>query len=366
VKPHSWSTIARLGVRVLVVMPAAVLFLLPLTARAQVVGGLEFAEGTAIVAEFGGGSSTASATVTLVNRGAATAVAFSAILEDEDGQDVSGSVSIAPNPGVLDARSVTRVVLTITSSSPGTEAFGQVVVTPTIGGLPAIAPMEVGPPVSRSFQPELIAFAAGVIALAFVWIRAIFLGWGTDETFSLSDKMGQPGWSFSESWASTLTVALAVVGTVAASSVLPPEPLRMSTIGYIGLSLFFGGLTVFAPIVYVAFRSHHPVTDPDEHSSTHGYVGGFLAAAAVTLWAAFGQLFTLGVAADEIAVRYSLKSFARWGMVGAVVIAGFLVVRYAWTSIPWTISDQKVDVVEMVDGVQETRTEGSPRPWSLL
>jgi hypothetical protein len=365
VKPHFGSGLARRGARVIVIIGAAAVCLLPLGARAQVAGGLEFAEGTSVVVEFAGGSSTAFATVTLIDRGAATAVAFSAILEDEDGQDVSASVSIAPDPGVLAQGSVTRVRLTITSSSPGTTAFGHIVATPSIGGQAAVAPMETGPPVSRTFQPEMIAFAAGIIAIAFVLIRAIFLGWGTDESFSLSDTMGKPGWSFSESWASTLTVALAIAGTVAASTVLPPEPLRLSTVGYVGLNLFFGGLTVFAPLVYVAFRSHHHVDDPTKHSSTHGYVGGFLAAATVTVWAVFGQLFTLAVAADEIAVRYNLKSFARWGVVGAVVVAGYLVVRYAWTSIPWTISDQKVEVFETIDGVT-TQIEDPPRSWSLL
>lgn len=357
----------RAALRALVVSAGLLaLFASPLTAHAQGVGGVQFPEGSFVAVEFGGGSSSAATTVTVVNRGASTAVAFTAVLEDENGQDVSGSFSIAPEPAVLDENSVTRVVLTITTVAPDERVFGQIVVTPTIGGAPAIAPMSAGPPVSRTFQPELIAFATGVIALAFVWIRAIFLGWGTDESFSLSSKMGQPRWSFSESWASTLTVALAVLGTVAASSVLPPSPLRMSTIGYVGLSLFFGGLTVFAPLVYVAFRSHHHVDDPSTHSSTHGYVAGFLGAAVITLWAAFGQIITLAIAADEIAVRYNLKTFARVGLIGAVLVAGMLVIRYAWTSIPWTISDQKVDAIETVDGIETTTSRDDPRPWSLL
>jgi hypothetical protein len=134
-----------------------------------------------------------------------------------------------------------------------------------------------------------------------IWVPAglavaiILFSWSRSKA-GLGDKLGPPGWSFGNSWASSLTAALVLFQTFFGQNLLPASGTFMSGTMYGSLAAMFGGGLVAAPLIYLATGSY---VKTGEDVQTQGRVWGFLIAAAMVLWAVIGQLAeTLMLALD--------------------------------------------------------------------
>jgi hypothetical protein len=102
-----------------------------------------------------------------------------------------------------------------------------------------------------------------------------------------------PKWSF-DSWATTLTAAGGILGTVLGAATLPEIPREIDKETLVRLNLLFGLLVVVGPFVFEAIRN--PTVSPAAQDA--GYTGWnltLLLACAITGGAVFGELATLGV-----------------------------------------------------------------------
>lgn len=141
----------------------------------------------------------------------------------------------------------------------------------------------------------------------------------------LGEAMGPSQWSFSSSTATNLTVVGSVLGTVLSSTVLPDYPHYMTKQSYIVLSLLFGVLVALAPLLY-NFCCKPTKPDPTNTSLVllEGTVWLFLLADAITIWAVFGQLSTLGSLFYEFAARRLISNasaYCTWIVAGGVAFS---------------------------------------------
>jgi len=129
----------------------------------------------------------------------------------------------------------------------------------------------------------------GALAVSFVCVATRIRSFRRNIIgFQCGKEMGPPDWDFKSSWASTLTVAGAVIGAIVAEPDLFPESPTLSRAAYSGLSILFALMAVLAPLFYSAFRI---VRKPVALVPFRGRVWAFLVASAITLWAACGELF---------------------------------------------------------------------------
>ncbi len=96
----------------------------------------------------------------------------------------------------------------------------------------------------------------------------------------LDERIGNPQWDFSKSWATTLTTVGAFLGTVISTPSL--SGINMQS----GLSLFFGLVVLIAPLIYTASIERFP-SDPNVKDGTYQYEGTirmFLITCTLTVW----------------------------------------------------------------------------------
>jgi hypothetical protein len=168
----------------------------------------------------------------------------------------------------------------------------------------------------------------------------------------LNKRLGSPTWNYSESWASTFTLGAGVVGTLLSSSgVVPDSTSYLPNAAYGALHVLFLLIAGAAPLVYVAWQS------ADASGVPHGVVHWFLVATAVTLWAAWGQLATLGLLIVEILLKGTLSLTAAILWLIIVSLPAILMGVYSWKGIKWRIDRQDA-----------LRTEGPNQlsRWSIL
>lgn len=209
------------------------------------------------------------------------------------------------------------------------------------------------------------------MALALVVLR--FAVWTPDPSTrpALGHRLGPTKWMLSSSWASTVTLFGAILDGLLISQVLPFDAgIRLSGRDLILLSLVFGFVVVLAPFVYSATASRPSVpggAPPDGMPPAgtgmppvpEGSVGTFLIATALTMWAAFGQLATLGFAGGEL----SGDSAVFYVLIVVLAIVALLMVRYSWVSIRWVLEDQ----AEHERRMTVAGAPGAARPaWKLL
>ncbi|HEX3622027.1 MAG TPA: hypothetical protein VHT97_06915 [Acidimicrobiales bacterium] len=206
----------------------------------------------------------------------------------------------------------------------------------------------------------------GTGAAALVVVLARWACWGGDASTrpALDQRLGPANWSFSDSWASTLTAFGSVLGMILLSAVLPEDGRYASARSVALVDLLFGFLVVLAPFVYNATSVPvKSVAGPDAppEVSYEGTTLTFLVASALTLWAALGQVATVALIAAELAPRGA--TFYLFAAVLAVVMV--LMILYAWRSIRWVLE---------VQSEHEARARARPadvararRPvWTLL
>jgi hypothetical protein len=162
---------------------------------------------------------------------------------------------------------------------------------------------------------------------------------GSSKRIKLTAKMGPVNWKFGDSWASNLTAAGALLGTVLGASLLAERRLYVSKDWFTALNLYFGALVVVAPFVYASIRvAKKPYPAGDKEPEYVGFVGTFLLCCAITLWAVLGEVLTIGLFLME--AKSVLPA-------GALIVAGVLLtvifvlaIWYAWTTMRWTAEAQ--------------------------
>lgn len=115
--------------------------------------------------------------------------------------------------------------------------------------------------------------------------------------------VGPVNWSFTDSWATTLTTVGAIVGTILATSKALPETTTLLTrAGFAGLSLLFGLLVLVPPLLYKAFAHFTSAAPPKPTDPPHyqGFVRVFVTACAITSWGVIGQLMTAALLLEEM------------------------------------------------------------------
>jgi hypothetical protein len=132
--------------------------------------------------------------------------------------------------------------------------------------------------------------AAAALAIVLIARRRSGAAW--------CDKLGPPGWSFSSSWASSLTAVLAVFQMLFAQNLLPPGEPYIPKATYAAFAVMFAALLLAAPVVYLALGRLEP---PQKEVQIQGRVWGFVVAAFLVLWAIIGQLVETFVLSVDVA-----------------------------------------------------------------
>jgi hypothetical protein len=289
---------------------------------------LQFLSPDKVEKSLDGGKSSVTAGLTVQNNsGQSQDVSFSVV-----GADHSVSV-VAPSDTAItpyDSRAFTVAL----HPSEADEASTGVLLVKAENVEPDTLPLNVKPATTYPAWLFLIVFASLGVALVFVVAR--WLSFKRDAQCTLKSRMGPVDWKFTDSWASTLTVVGALLGTILASNALPAETSLQPKITYAGLNFLFGVVIVLAPLIYTATAAPVQVTRRNVHGKEpqfQGYIWSFLAASCLTVWATVGELATVFGLFNELRLADSMP-LAIVGLLGALVaVAVVLLVRYSWTSI---------------------------------
>jgi hypothetical protein len=186
--------------------------------------------------------------------------------------------------------------------------------------------------------------------------------WATlRSTHRLGDALGEVNWSFSKSWASTLTAGGALLGTIlSTTAVIPKSTKLLSSAAFAGLNLLFGFIILVAPLLFSAFARASATKADDGEPSYTGHVWTFLLACLLTLWAVIGEIVTISILLEELTAG-ALSGSLSWLFLVLLGILAILLAIYAWGTIRATIC-YKDEQAMTVAGTQITRR----RSWSLL
>ena len=109
-----------------------------------------------------------------------------------------------------------------------------------------------------------------------------------------TSTVGPPAWHLTESWGTNVAVFGVLFGTFFSTKIVPDPKLVLDP-GYPLLSVLFALLALVAPIVFVAMSNVKQVKKAGAPEiQAQGTATGFYIAMVFTLWAALGQLATLG------------------------------------------------------------------------
>ncbi len=263
---------------------------------------------------------------------------FEASLEDGEGDSVAGGdveavavddedaeAAVAP----LAAGSVGRYRVVLKGPGADDTASGQLVAT-AAGATPGAVSLSVGPKTVANRgvnEALLIPLAAAFVLMFFVWLISV-------TPVSLADPLGTLDLDFKTSFASTLTTVGAVLGTIIAAGVLPEQTVNLSKDAFSALNLLYLVAIVTAGVVYLALqKSKWEVKAGDtskEVRKQQGYVGLFLAASLITVWAVFGELWVTWLLIDELGRSDGFSSLAIWIFRGLIVIAALAMILYTF------------------------------------
>ena len=193
----------------------------------------------------------------------------------------------------------------------GEAATGQLVVSG--GAAPVAQSIEVDPPAPDTVLPLVVVLGS----LAFALFLALAVAGNMTSRSSLSNPAPGPKWSFS-SWATTLTGAGAVFGTVLGQATLPTFPELVSKSELVNLNIFFGVLAVVGPFLFEGLRKTKPAP-ADAKAGRMGTNLTLLISCSFTLWAVSGQLGAFGLLGWEL---LGGKGVAVLALAAVLLVAG--------------------------------------------
>jgi hypothetical protein len=214
---------------------------------------------------------------------AAVTPRFTAALEDGDAKAAT-KLTVKPPSGEqipeIPAGDEARIRVVVSGITASSKLSGQLVAKGA-NGAPGSVKLSIAPKPDFKNRERYILVVALLLAAAVVG-----MSWVVGNSSALDDPLTKADLDFSAGFASTLTVVAALLAAVISAGVLPDETEWLSKDTYVALNVIFGALIACASLAFGAFQLQRP-------DGFHGYVGAFLLAAALTAWAAFGELATL-------------------------------------------------------------------------
>jgi hypothetical protein len=136
--------------------------------------------------------------------------------------------------------------------------------------------------------------------------------------------MGGPQWSFGTSFATNFTVGTGLLGLVLGGSVIIDALHYMNKTHYVMLSLFFAAILLIAPALFTFFSKpdKYPAASGPSVMAPAGPVWLFVLTSALMVGAVVGQLFTVGLAMDEVRFRGYMGSGAYFLFALLLAVAG--------------------------------------------
>jgi len=306
----------------LVLVVAALMSCLATSAQAQPLE-LEFVAPESVTASLSGETSDELSVWLKNSSHQAATPEFQTVLENGDGDAVPAEVEVVGEKSVGPDQ-VARFRLVLSEAS---KSSGQLVAT-VDGVSPASVQILVGPKLDLSRGVNGALIAPFIAALLLLIAAAIY---GCRDA-GLLDSVGTAELEFSKSFATTLTAVGALLGTIIAAGVLPEDTVNLSKAGFTGLNLTFGIAVVVAGVVYSAIQRAfvEQATDGTKAWKLKGYVIPFLIAALITVWAVFGELWTMWRLVEELGREEGFTDFA-------VTVVQVMLGSAALLMIPYTL-----------------------------
>ena len=178
---------------------------------------------------------------------------------------------------------------------------------------------------------ELIFVLATGLALAILVVVSAWMNRGAGITGK--DPLPDANFDFQESWLSTFTGLLAILGTISLTGFVTVSSGSGSGSSFTFLSLFFVLLVAGGILAFKALSA----------ADGTGTVGGFLLASAATLWAAFGVIFSLALFFLELSQQAEggQPGLSTFLMIAVVVLLIPMIASYAYTKISNMLKSQK-------------------------
>ncbi|MFE7549535.1 hypothetical protein [Streptomyces gardneri] len=206
-------------------------------------------------------------------------------------------------------------------------------------------------------EPKYTAalLTAAVLALLVCLLMAVpatFFGKPRDDWERAPLDIDSP-WSVKDSWLTNITALGAVVGTILSTTGFLTDWLPGVDLGrFLGMNLLFGGLILFAPIIYSASCYWGWPEQKDEKGKVtrsfkpvaHGW--GLVVAAYATLFGVFGQLATIVV----LVVSAAADQWTKWALYVLVAVAAFFVGLYSLRFVRGALAAPPADGVTATTG----------------
>jgi hypothetical protein len=153
------------------------------------------------------------------------------------------------------------------------------------------------------YLPLYSGLIVGLIYLLAAFIYDGKKGW-------LGKPMGGAQWSFGTSFATNFTVGTGLLSLLLGGSVITEALHYMTKTHYMALSLFFAAILLIAPALFTFFSRPHEFASKGNPVviAPAAPVWFFLLTSALMMGAVVGQLFTVGLAMDEVRYRGYLSS----------------------------------------------------------
>ena len=261
-----------------------------------------------------------------------------------------GSATSEPGRVKVRGYAVKAFRVTITPKTSDRETTGELVLA-SRGASPAVVPLVVEPRKEYGYSAALLIFVPLLAAAVLVILCLI--------AFDVNGPFGPANWDYSQSWATSLTLVGALLGTILGAGVLPNRLDLFSKAGYSGFNVLFGMLVLVAPLVYAAAQKR--IQDAKDGTPQYkGTTWAFGFASVVTLWGVFGELATVGLLFREIEKAGGLDTllvWASWVVLGLIVVSA---ITYTGRRMRQIAESPPAD-----DGAGLT-SPGTPGTWSLL
>jgi hypothetical protein len=230
-----------------------------------------------------------------------------------------GTATVKPSRVTVKGFRVTAFQLTIRADKSDRDTTGALVLS-AADAPPSVLPLTI--------EPKQNDYAAAALIFAPLLLGIVLVG-GCVLIVDVQGPFGPANWDYSESWATSLTLVGALLGTVLGAGVLPDKLDLFSKAGYSGFNVLFGMLVLVAPLVYVAAQRRIKGA-VDKTPQYHGTTWAFGLASVATLWGVFGELATVGLLFREIEKAGGLGTalvLVSWAILGVIVLVA---IAYSW------------------------------------
>ena len=193
---------------------------------------------------------------------------------------------------------------------------------------------------------------------------AVALAAGISVRDKLFSKMGSTSWSFSQSWASNITVVSGLVG-ITVLGYIPKEagsPILLES-QYKILFLIFVLFAALAPLVY-NFSRHTEVKG--DQIIANGKAFMFILASVFTIWSSTGQLATQALLIQELRNAKVLESSVSALVQVTLVFIILGLIFYAVRTMIQTVNSQTELLPHIVEKSTLATDEVHTRQWTLL